>query len=291
VIAALALGSGTALAWAVMSLLSAPASRLAGPAQALLWTSLIGMLAAAALAIPGGLPDARTEDWLLMLVAGVAYLGGTGLFLLAVSTGNVSLVTPIVACDGAIGTVMAAAAGAPLPAVAALAMGVMFAGIVLITRARPAVAGAAEARFAPARMRPVGQTVAIAAASATSFGVVFLASGGIEGISALWVVACARAFPTLGGLAVCLRQGGVLPPRTAWRWLAGVGLLDALGYLVYVWAARSDRAIAPVAASQYAALGAIGAVLLLRERLSRSQVGGVVALLAGIALIAARGTE
>lgn len=288
-IAALALGSGTALAWAVMSLLSAPASRLAGPARALLWTSLIGMLAAAALAIPAGLPDARTEDWLLMLVAGVAYLGGTGLFLLAVSTGNVSLVTPIVACDGAIGTVMAAAAGAPLPAVAALAMTVMFAGIVLITRARPAVAGAPEARFAPARMRPVGQTVAIATASAMSFGVVFLASGGIEGISALWVVACARAFPTLGGLAVCLRQGQLRPPRGAWRWLAGVGLLDALGYLVYVWAAREDRAIAPVAASQYAALGAIGAVLLLRERLSRSQVIGLVALLAGIALIAARG--
>jgi drug/metabolite transporter (DMT)-like permease len=226
----------------------------------------------------------------MIVVAGLGYLGGIGLFLLAVSKGNVSLVTPIVACDGAIGTLMAAATGATISATVGLALGIMVTGILLVTRANPVAEDRVEAPFA-VKLRPPAVTAAIAAGAATCFGVVFVASGRIDGVSALWVTAIARAFPMAGGLILCLRAGRLLPDRAAWKWLVAFGLVDTGGYLVYVYAARADTAIAPVAASQYAALAAIGAVLLLRERLSRLQLGGVVMLLAGIALIASQGAE
>jgi drug/metabolite transporter (DMT)-like permease len=290
-IAALILGSTTALMWAVSALLAAPSSRLAGPAQALFWTSVVGSGTAALFAIPSGPPEASTADWGLMVLVGFGYLGGIGLFLLAVNAGRVSLITPIVACDGAIGTAMAAATGASITTTVGVALAVMVAGILLVTRAGPEGEGEGEGgmSFGVARMRPVAVTAAIAAASATAFGLVFVASGRIDDMSALWMTAIARAFPLVGGLILCLLSGRLLPERGAWKWLVAFGLIDTGGYLVYVWAAREDTAIAPVAASQYAALAAIGAVLVLHERLSRFQLGGVVALLAGIALIASQG--
>ena len=285
-ILALVLGSTAALIWATSALLSAPVSRLAGPSQGLLWTSVIGCGTAVLLAIPSGLPDTSASDWALMVLVGAGYLMGVALFLVAVNKGKVSLVTPIVACDGAIGTLIAAATGTSVTASVALALAIMVSGILLITVAGSAQEEGGAGRFAVAQMRPAALTAALAAGSATAFGVVFFTTSEVDGLSPLWMAAIARAFPLAGGLAGSLKGRRLLPQRDAWKWLAAFGLIDTLGYLVYVWAAREDSAIAPIAASQYAALAVLGAVLVLRERLSRVQVGGVVVLLTGIALIA-----
>ena len=285
-ILALVLGSTAALIWATSALLSAPVSRLAGPSQALLWTSVIGCGTAVLFAIPSGLPAASDSDWMLMVLIGAAYLGGIALFLVAVNRGKVSLVTPIVACDGAIGTLIAAATGTSVTASVALALAIMVSGILLVTTTGSAHDEGDAGPFAVAQMRPAALTAALAAGSATAFGVVFFASGEVDGLSPLWMAAITRAFPLAGGLAGSLKAKRLLPQRDAWKWLAAFGLIDTLGYLVYVWAAREDSAIAPIAASQYAALAVLGAVLFLRESLSRVQVGGIVVLLTGIALIA-----
>jgi drug/metabolite transporter (DMT)-like permease len=289
-ILALVLGSTAALIWATSALLSAPVSRLAGPAQGLLWTSVIGCGTAVLFAAPSGLPDTSASDWALMTLLGVGYLAGISLFLVAVNKGKVSFVTPIVACDGAIGTLIAAATGATITASVALALAIMVAGILLVTIAGSAREQRDPGRFAVARMRPAALTAALAAGSATAFGVVFFASGEVDGLSPLWMVAIARAFPLVGGLAWSLKGRRLLPQPDAWKWLAAFGVIDTFGYLVYIWAAREDSAIAPIAASQYAALAVLGAVLVLRESLSRVQLGGVVVLLTGIALIASTGS-
>ena len=83
--------------------------------------------------------------------------------------------------------------------------------------------------------------------------------------------------------------GGLLPAPPSWRYLIGFGVLDALGYVLYVTAAQGSVAIAAVATSQEAAVAVLGGILLLKERLSSVQVVGVVTLLLSVGAVAAQG--
>lgn len=77
-------------------------------------------------------------------------------------------------------------------------------------------------------------------------------------------------------------------PRNAWAYVAAAAALQFLGFVLYRWAGRSGGGVAipSVLSSQFAVFAIIGGVLVLGERLSRRQVGGLAGLLVGIALIA-----
>src|SRR5262245_43080855 len=122
---ALLLGSVAALAWGLSSLSSAPASRLAGPWAPMLWASLISTGVAALLALPSGAPSGSTDDWGFVILSGCAYTVALALWLVAVNGGHLSLITPIVAADGAIAVLLAAATGTAISAPTAVALGVM----------------------------------------------------------------------------------------------------------------------------------------------------------------------
>jgi drug/metabolite transporter (DMT)-like permease len=62
---------------------------------------------------------------------------------------------------------------------------------------------------------------------------------------------------------------------------------EVLGNVAYVVGARESIAIAAVLACQYAAIGAVAAFFLFRERLSRLQRSGVVAIAVGVAILTA----
>jgi drug/metabolite transporter (DMT)-like permease len=57
---------------------------------------------------------------------------------------------------------------------------------------------------------------------------------------------------------------------------------EVVGFAAFTIGARDSVAVASVLASQFAALGAIGAYLLFKERLGRLQVIGVVVLVLGV---------
>ena len=63
--------------------------------------------------------------------AGVAYAGGLGLTYRALTIGQVSIVAPIVATEGAIGAVIAVALGDTIGLSAAILLGVIAIGVVL----------------------------------------------------------------------------------------------------------------------------------------------------------------
>ncbi len=161
-------------------------------------------------------------------------------------------------------------------------------GAIVVIATSGATRTAAHTRFAAVRIRPVRTSVTLAALTALCFGTLFFASGKASGMDALWVVAISRMIPLACGLVVCLRKGNLIPPRPAWRWIVAFGLLDLAGYVAYIEGAREDLVVAAVAASQYAAIAAVGGVLGFGERLSRAQVAGVVLLVGGAAGVASQ---
>lgn len=274
--------------WGVTALTSAPAARLAGPWRAMLWMSLAATLVTGLAAVSAGPPGGSGEAWALVAVAGLAYLASTACWLSTVRGGAVSFVTPIIACDGALAALLAVATGETLSTLAAVALTAMVLALLLVAREN-GVPVASEARFAMTVNRSKRMTVFLAVMTALFFAIVFFTSGKVEGINPLWVVAVARTFPCAYALALCLRDGALLPPSGTWRWILICGITDAAAYVCYILAARGVLAVAAIAASQYAAVAAIGGVLLLRERLLPSQWLGIVVLIIGSAVIAGEG--
>jgi drug/metabolite transporter (DMT)-like permease len=89
----------------------------------------------------------------------------------------------------------------------------------------------------------------------------------------------------VGGPLLWLRQLGL--PGKAWTFVTAAAGLQFAGFVLYRVAGRSSGvAIPSVLSSQFAVIAIIGGVLLLGERLSGRQVGGLAGLLAGVAVIA-----
>ena len=75
--------------------------------------------------------------------------------------------------------------------------------------------------------------------------------------------------------------------RAAVPYVVGSGIAEVVGFVSYAIGARHDIAIAAVLASQFAALAAIGAAVLFKERLTRTGVAGVIVIAIGVAVVSA----
>jgi drug/metabolite transporter (DMT)-like permease len=285
--AALALGAGAAIAWGVSSLTLAHAGRVAGTWTTTAWTGLTATLVTSIAASTTGPPGGAPGDWALVGLAGLAYTATVILFLIAVRGGEISLVIPIVGCDGAFAALLAVIAGEALGVLTGFGLAGMVFALVLVT-------GAAGDEDSPGRAglperRSTSRTVVLALATSFAFALVFFLSGKAGGIDPLWIVAGARSVPTVIAFVVCLRTGALRPPRSVIPWLAISGVIDAIAFVCYVEAARDSLAIAAVAASQYATLAAIGGVLVFGERLRSRQWIGVALLIAAATVVGAGG--
>jgi hypothetical protein len=286
---AVLLGSTAALLFGSSILASVPASRLGGAWPAALWLALIGATSALVVASFSGAPTGDGGDWWFVIAAGGAYGGAVLLWFIAVEFGHVTLLAPIVACDGAIAAVLATITGAPLSLVVGAALAVMVVALIAVARSA-AILTAGHVRYGVERPRPVAGTVVLGLATAVCFGIVFFASGEASGINALWVVAISRVVSLGVVLGACLHRRQFLPGWEALPWVAAAAVLDVSGYIAYVYGARASLPVAAVAASQYAAVTAVGGVLAFGERLSRVQILGAVCLIGAAGLIASQST-
>lgn len=288
-IAAVALGSLAAVLWGCTSVVSAPAARITTPFVAWFWTSIAGFTIALPVALATGLPTFRGDDLALVVIAGVAYAAGSGFWLLALSAGRVSIVVPIVATDGAIAAVLATLNGASIGATVAIALAAMVIGIVLVTVGARQEGEPGVLAFSTKAARPLPVTVAISLLGAGAFGLVFFTSGETSGLAPIWVVALARLVQAVCALPIWLVRRRPTPLPEAWRYIVAYGVLDVSAYALYVTGAGHNVAVAAVAASQYAALAVIGAIIVFRERIAGIQMIGIAMLLASIVFVAAQG--
>jgi hypothetical protein len=203
---------------------------------------------------------------------------------------------------------VAVIAGERLTILVALMLGLIAVGIAVVALATgdaPAqtmeageTANAAEAGVAPAiaasdARRPLRRSVerqaalfGTAGAIAFGFSIYGTAQAGmvlpiIIAIMPARVAGVALVFipMALSGRLRMTRQAAPLVVITA--------LGEVLGNAAYVIGARESIAIAAVLACQYAAVGAVAAFFLFRERLSLLQRSGVVAIAVGVAILTA----
>jgi uncharacterized membrane protein len=284
---ALILGALAALGWGGLAIPLTRAARSAGTWPTTFWMGLTSTVLTGIAAACTGPPGGGASDWALVGIAGVAYLANMVFYLMAVRGGEVSLVSPIIGCDGAFAAILAVLAGEALGLGPAVGLAAMSLALLLVTT----TAGSEEAqrmtRSTLPDARSTRATVGLALLTAVSFGTVFFLAGETAGIDPLWIVATVRIPSVAVAFCVCARNGTLIPPPAARPWLLASGVIDALAFVCYVEGARSSLAIAAVAASQYATPAAIGGAIFFGERLRPRQWAGVAILIAAATLVAA----
>jgi uncharacterized membrane protein len=273
-------GLGAALAWACAAVAASRSTRIIGPASALGWGMLIGILVCGVPLGLAGVPEftGETAGWLA--VSGVGNMLGLLLLYVALRVGKVGVVVPIGSTCGGIAAVIAVAAGETVSAGIGVALVALAAGAVLASSASgEAIPGSERRRVSPG--------VALAAAAALAWGVAIYAGGRLSTeLPLAWVLLSTRAVGVLAVTIPLALTGKLRFDRRALPFLVVAGVGEVAGYASFLWGARDGIAVSSVLAGQNAALAALIAYLLFRERLARIQVAGVALIGIGIAALA-----
>lgn len=277
-------GFGAAVSWALSTLCSSRSSRIIDPASVVAWVALTGLVAIAPFVIAAGVPsrlDWGAAGWLAL--AGAGNVGGLLVAYLAYRSGVVALIAPLIASEGAIAALIAIAAGETVSAGTLAALAVIAVGVSLA--AARTLEGSGAKRLSPAH-EP--RLLAFAGLAAVAFGVSLYATGRVSSTLPLaWVVLPTRLIGTVAVAMPLLARGRLRLARPAAPLVATAGLCEVLGIASYTLGARHDIAVAAVVGCQFAALAAVGGIVLFGERLGRVQVFGVLVLLAGVTLLSA----
>ena len=307
-------GLGAAALWATATLCSSRSSRMIGSRVVIGWVMLVGLIVGLpfALASPG--PAELTPEMIgLLVLTGVCYVVGLNLTYAALSIGKVSVVTPIVATEGALAAVIAVALGDTIGLVAGLMLIVIATGVVLssLEPARPevpvgglditadAIDGPAptdgpEAFSLTTRTPTEAETrraAILSVCAALIFGVGLVATGKAAGlVPVAWVAVAARLIGTVAVALPLMAQRRFIVTRAALPLVIIAGTGEVFGSMLSAWGSRDSIAITAVLGSQFAAIAAVVAFLLFGERLSRVQVVGVMLIVGGVTALAAATT-
>ncbi len=274
-------GLGAAAAWALATLCSSRSSRLIDTYSVTAWVMLVGLLIAGPVAALHGVPaalDGTPGLWLIL--SGAGNVGGLLLLYGAMRIGQVSLVAPLVSTEGAIAACIAVLAGENLAPAVGVTLAVIAIGVSL---AAMPVRDPLQVRNAA---RPKMLLLALGAACALGASLYATGRAG-SALPVAWVALSARVFGTVVVAAPLALFGRLRLTRRAVPLVVTSGVCEVLGFYAYTSGARHGIAVAAVLSSQYAALAALGAYFLFRERLHRVQLIGVVTVLAGVALLTA----
>jgi len=271
-------GLGAALAWGTGTFCSARSSRNIGAWSVVAWVMLVGLIANLVLIAAGPSPgtlDAGDITW--MLVSGLGNVVGLILEYTALRLGKVGLVSPVASTEGAIAAVLAVAAGEALGVAPAVLLAVVALGVVL--------AGVAPDEAAQGRHKLAALGLAVLAALV--FGIAIFATGHL---SASLPVGWAVLPPRLVGVAIVTiplaLSRRLKLSRAALPLVVFTGLAEVLGFVCFAIGARASVAVTAVLGSQFGAVAAVTAFVLMRERLTRLQLAGVALILAGVAALA-----
>ncbi len=270
-------GHGAAVCWATATLSAARASRLVGARSVLAWVMLVGFAVAAPLTAAAGVPHGlggREVFWLA--VAGAGNVGGLLCSYEAMRRGRVSIVAPITSTEGAIAAVLAVATGEALGGSSAALLAAIVVGVVLATTSSPVATG-----------QPLRST-ALAVCAALMFGASLFATARVSlALPLVWALIPAR----LVGVAVVtlplLARGRLRIARAAAPFVVVSGLCEVGGFASFALGSRHGIAVSAVLASQFAALTAVAAYFLFRERLRPVQVTGVCLIAVSVGVLSA----
>ncbi len=275
-------GLGAAIMWATANLTSSRCSRLIGATSTVAWMMLVGVLIAGPLALASGPVPPITPA-----LAGWAACSGVGgvigllLVYRGLRIGKIGVVTALASTEGAIAAVLAVIGGERLTIPVAAMLCVIAVGIAAVALA---TGGATE----PAAASDERQAVVLGAVAAVVFGLSIYGTAQLgQSMPPLMAVLPLRVCGFVGVLIPMALAGRLQLTRRAVPMVALIGCCEVFGNVSYVVGSTESIAIAAVLASQFAAVAAVAAFFLFRERLSLGQRTGVVTICLGVAMLTA----
>ena len=286
-------GLGAAILWAAANLASARSSQIIGASSTLAWMPLVGLVVLVpAAALSGPVPPITPARAFWLSCSGLGGVIGLLFLYRGRRSGKVGAVLALASTEGAAAAVVAVILGERLTIPVAVMLGVIAVGIAVVAMATgeasevaPAAPDDDAVRRAPGSDRKAALFGA-AAAIAFGFSIFGTAEAGISLPVAMAIMPARITGVALVFIPMAL-AGRLRISRRAVPLIVVVALGEVLGNVAYVLGARESIAVAAVLASQYAAVGAVAAFFLFRERLSGQQRAGVVAIALGVAVLTA----
>ncbi|HET6712881.1 MAG TPA: EamA family transporter [Actinomycetota bacterium] len=270
-----ALATVAALAWGVAELLMLRGSRRLRPLGLARWLMVFGTVMILPVALfTGPIPSGR--DLPYAVAPALFALGGTLAYFRALSTGQLTIVSPTVATSGGfaalVAIVLLGERFSPL-VMAGLALGVV--GVVVATYVRDG--GRAEG-------------VAWAVLGAVLLGVYTVAlAASSERIGPVWSVAAYRLTGLLVLWAAAPFSGAPLgPPRADLGLVLRAAAIETVGFAAFTTALDlGPVAVVAVIAAQFSTVAVVLGAVVLHERLHRHQWVGVAMMIGSTTLLAA----
>jgi uncharacterized membrane protein len=235
------------------------------------------------------LPEATISraDLLWGISAGVSGGAGVALLYRALAIGTMAIVAPTTAvCAVAIPVMAGVALGERPPAMTVAGIALALVAIVLVSQqggdVGPRQPGGPRAALPPG--------LALALLSGVAIGLFFLSLARTGAAAGLWPLLVARSVSLVlfGAIAAVRRVPLRMGPTVLGIAVAG-GVLDMGANALYLIAVREGPLTAVVTLSSlYPASTVLLAAVILRERLNRAQVAGIMCALAAVLLIVSR---
>ena len=305
-------GFGAAFMWASSTLTSSRAGRLIPASSILAWMMVVGLVIATPLAIASG-PVPHFTPTLIMWMLGSGFGNVVGLLFVyrGLRVGKVGVVAALASTEGAIAAVISVATGEGITVPVAIILLVIVVGIAVVALASDKGEAAEPAYAEPAYAEPASTAVLVEGANpavsttgplaklnaeqqaiffgslgALCFGVCIYSTGKLgSDMPALMAVMPARVVGVIGVFIPLLLAGKLHMTRAAVPMVVLIGAAEVFGNASYIVGAGQSIAISAVLSSQFAAIAAVAAFFLFRERLSVSQRYGVVAIAVGVAVL------
>lgn len=269
-----------AVLWGTSGVAAARSSRMVGAEVALAWVYVTGLLVALPAAAAAGLPDPDGSALAWTALAAATAVAALYLMYAALQRGPVVLVMPLTAAQGGLAALLSVALGERLRTPAAIGLAVVMLGMYAVMRRPGSRAGDAP--------HPTAAVALAALCAAVSALALYSSARAAASLDAPWLIATLRTAGVLGLTVPLAASGRLRRPGPATPFVVFSGLADTGAFASYVVAAAHGGVAVPaVISSQFAAVSVVIGLLGMGERLTRTQLGGIVLILLGVALVTA----
>lgn len=255
------LGLAAAVAWATMNIPLQRGARVLDGRAMLFWILLAGtsVVIPVALIVDGFEGPFTPRSLIVPVLAGLIANVGFLCLAQALRAGSISVVAPIIALEGGLGTLLSIGLGERPSPLALILLAIAVAGTVMVS-------------YEPGARAAKGALWALAAA--LCYAAVLTALGYTDQ-PALTSAGLVRSISLLAAVPLLL-LATTRDPRGSLRLLLLAGALDAAGIASFAFAAAiGPSSVATVAASQFGTVAALIGIVFLRERLAPSQYVGI----------------
>ena len=271
------LGVAVAVIWGLPDVALSRATKSVGIVGTVIGSIAIGLALTLPLAFFAGVPDVSPRGALLVVGMGALTLLGYLVGFSAFKVGKVSVVAPIIACEGAVAATVSILLGESMDLRVLLLLPVAILGVIL------AAMGGGENGAGSGALRA-------SIAAVIWGGILLMAAPVADEVGVIWGFLLVRLVALLIAVPIGLKLGVATHAKLDRKNVAIRGIGDSVASLLYVAAAdRGPVAVAGVLAAQFATVGAIAGVVILKERLRGRQWVGIVLVIVAVTLIAATG--